>query len=145
MSADLDLSHRTRASTVLAALALVLGGASLASAQDDAGPAVVVARDRLIGGKGCGGGRNRARVDRALGVDREGRAVMVHVRTSHSMHALLRMLAGRAIGLQGSVVVDAAAAGEGVASMGTWEDGFHEGDDLHEMWDLPDVVGVERR
>jgi hypothetical protein len=24
-------------------------------------------------------------------------------------------------------------------------DGLHESDDLREMWDLPDVVGVERR
>ena len=95
----------------------------------------------------------------ALGVDRDGRAVMVHVRTPYRMSVLSRMLAAPELGLRGlvymeggpeaSLVVDAWAAGEGgrerVSLMGSWEDGFHEGDDLHQMWDLPNVVGVERR
>lgn len=48
-----------------------------------------------------------------------------------------------------SLVVDQAAAGAGVPKrvdvLGSWEDGLHVSDDLREMWDLPEVVGVERR
>lgn len=89
----------------------------------------------------------------ALGVDREGRAVMVHVRTPYRMHVLSRMLAAPELGIRGLVYMEGGPEaslvvnGEGrhVVRMGSWEDGFHEADDLNELWDLPNVVGVERR
>lgn len=89
----------------------------------------------------------------ALGVDREGRAVLVHVRTPYRMQVLSRMLAAPALGIRGlvymeggpeaSVVVD--AEGQHVGEMGSWEDGFHEADDNHAYWDLPNVVGFAPR
>ncbi|UJR85344.1 Hypothetical protein I5071_74240 [Sandaracinus amylolyticus] len=88
-----------------------------------------------------------------LGADREGRAVMVHVRTPYRMQVLAEMLAADALGLRGlvymeggpeaSLVVDAGRTQ--VREMGSWEDGFHEADDVREFWDLPNVVGVEAR
>jgi hypothetical protein len=134
-----------------------------------------------VGGTGCAGGldamrarfgsvlqSNRVLIDcqgratdwrtnryssASLGVDRDGRAVLVHVRTPYRMHVLSRMLAAPELGIRGlvymeggpeaSLVVD--AEGQRVTAMGSWEDHFHEADDLHELWDLPNVVGVERR
>jgi hypothetical protein len=62
------------------------------------------------------------------------------------------MLAASALGLGGLVYMESGAGASRVESgheraavMGCWEEGFHESDDLHEMWDLPDVVGVEWR
>lgn len=134
-----------------------------------------------VGGPGCGGGldalrarygsvlqSNRVLIDcegrstewrtnryssAALGVDRDGRAVMVHVRTPYRMHVLSRMLAAPELGIRGLVYMEGGPEASlvvedgptHVAVMGSWEDGFHEADDLHEMWDLPNVVGVERR
>ncbi len=89
----------------------------------------------------------------ALGVDDGGRAVFVHVRTPYRMQHLARMLTGLELGLRGlvymeggpeaSIVVD--AEGQRVEAMGSWEDGFHEADDLHAQWDLPNVVGLAPR
>lgn len=89
----------------------------------------------------------------ALGVDREGRAVLVHTRTPYRMSVLSSMLAAPALGIRGlvfmeggpeaSVVVE--AEGQHLSLMGSWEDGFHEADDLRELWDLPNVVGFEAR
>jgi len=86
----------------------------------------------------------------ALGVDREGRAVLVHVRTPYRMNVLARMLAAPELGLRGLVYMEGGpeaslvvnAEGQRLALMGSWEDGFHPADDLHEMWDLPNVVGL---
>lgn len=89
----------------------------------------------------------------ALGVDREGRAVLVHVRTPYRMQVLARMLAAPALGLRGlvymeggpeaSLVVD--AEGAHVGERGSWEDGFHEADDNDAYWDLPNVIGFAAR
>lgn len=107
IGADLDLSHRTRASTTLA-----LARASRAPAEDEMGRW----RDSSS----------------APGVERDGRAVIVRVRTPEKMLVGLRDLE--------RTVADAGEGGRGGR-----EHGVHEGDDLHEMWDVPDVVGVERR
>ena len=89
----------------------------------------------------------------SLGVDGEGRAVLVHVRTPYRMNVLARMLAAPELGIRGLVFMEGGpeaslivnAEGQRVALMGSWEDGFHEADDLHELWDLPNVVGFESR
>lgn len=83
-----------------------------------------------------------------IGADDAGRAVLVHVRTPYRMQHLAEMLEELDLGIRGlvymeggpeaSVVVD--AEGVRVSEMGSWEDGFHEADDLHELWDLPNVV-----
>lgn len=88
----------------------------------------------------------------AIGRDAEGRAVFVHVRTPYRMQVLSEMLAD-GLGLRGlafmeggpeaSLVVD--VPGAEVREMGSYEDGFYPSDDNHEFWDLPNVVGFERR
>ena len=42
-------------------------------------------------------------------------------------------------------VVQYDAEGQRVREMGSYEDGFWPRDDNHELWDLPNVVGFERR
>jgi hypothetical protein len=89
----------------------------------------------------------------ALGVDRQGRAVMVHVRTPYRMQVLARMLSAPELGLRGLVYMEGGpeaslmvdAEGQHVGEMGSWEDGFHEADDNQEYWDLPNVIGVVAR
>lgn len=89
----------------------------------------------------------------AIGVDREGRAVLVHVRTPYRMHVLARMLAAPAIGIRGLVYMEGgpeaslivAAEGAHVGERGSWEDGFHEADDNDVYWDLPNVIGLAPR
>ncbi len=89
----------------------------------------------------------------AIGVDRQGRAVLVHVRTPYRMQVLARMLAAPALGIRGlvymeggpeaSLVID--AEGVRVGERGSWEDGFHEADDNDAYWDLPNVIGLAPR
>lgn len=88
-----------------------------------------------------------------LGVDRDGRAVLVHTRTPYRMQVLAPMLASPALGISGlaymeggpeaSVVVE--AEGHRVTEIGSYEDGFWPRDDNHELWDLPNVVGFAPR
>lgn len=89
----------------------------------------------------------------AFGVDREGRAVLVHVRTPYRMEDLARMLAAPELGLRGlaymeggpeaSVVVH--AEGVRVREMGSYEDGFNPNDDNRALWDLPNIIGFAPR
>lgn len=97
--------------------------------------------------------RTRRYSSAALGTDDAGRAVLVHVRTPYRMQHLARMLAGLDLGLRGLVYMEGGpeasivvhGEGRSVEAMGSWEDGFHEADDLHEQWDLPNVVGLVAR
>jgi hypothetical protein len=89
----------------------------------------------------------------ALGTDAAGRAVLVHVRTPYRMQQLARMLVDLDLGLRGLVYMEGGpeasivvhAEGQHAEEMGSWEDGFHQADDLHEQWDLPNVVGLAPR
>lgn len=88
-----------------------------------------------------------------FGVDSAGRAVFVHTRTPYRMTVLNRMLADPALGIEGmiymeggpeaSLVVD--DGGVRVSEIGSYEDGFHESDDNHEFWEVPNIVAFERR
>lgn len=104
----------------------------------------------------CDGAPTNWRTNRfsaaAIGRDTAGRAVFVHVRTPYRMQVLSQMLAEPSLGLRGlaymeggpeaSLVVRGADA---VSEMGSYEDGFNPNDDNHEMWDLPNVVGLAPR
>lgn len=97
--------------------------------------------------------RTRRYSSAVLGADDAGRAVLVHVRTPYRMQHLARMLVDLDLGLRGLVYMEGGpeasivvhAEGQHVEAMGSWEDGFHEADDLHEQWDLPNVVGLVAR
>lgn len=88
-----------------------------------------------------------------LGSDREGRAVMVHVRTPYRMQHLAQMLAAPELGLRGLVYMEGGpeaslmvdAEGQDVTLIGSYEDDFREDDANHQLWDLPNVVGFAPR
>lgn len=89
----------------------------------------------------------------ALGLDRDGRLVMVHSRTPYRMRTLSRFLAAPAQrlrsllfvegGPEASLVVEAGALS--VREVGSFETGFVDNDDNHEFWPLPNVLGVVPR
>jgi hypothetical protein len=89
----------------------------------------------------------------AIGVDRDGWAVLIHSRTPYQPTVLNRMLAEPTLGLRGvvymeggpeaSLVVEAGSAS--VRDMGSWEDGFNANDDNRVFWDLPNVIGFAPR
>jgi uncharacterized protein YigE (DUF2233 family) len=89
----------------------------------------------------------------AIGVDRDGRVVLVHSRTPYRMAVLARMLAAEELGIRGlaymeggpeaSLVVSHGSAR--VREIGSWEDGFNLNDDNRVFWDLPNVIGFAPR
>jgi hypothetical protein len=85
----------------------------------------------------------------AIGMDREGRFVLVHSRTPFRMRALAAMLAAPNVGLRHLHFVEggpeASLVATGVALVGSYETGFHESDDNHAFWELPNVIGFVRR
>lgn len=88
-----------------------------------------------------------------LGVDRAGRAVLVHTRTPYRMQHLAPMLAAPELGIRGLAYMEGGpeatvmveAEGHHVREIGSYEDGFWPRDDNHELWDLPNVVGFVPR
>jgi len=89
----------------------------------------------------------------ALGVDADGAAVFVHVRTPYRMDRLAEMLAEPSLRLRGLVYMEGGpeasllfdAEGVRVRETGSYEDGFNPNDDNRAFWDLPNVVGIVAR
>jgi hypothetical protein len=89
----------------------------------------------------------------AIGVDREGRAVLVHVRTPYRMQVLAQMLAADSLGIRGLVYMEGGpeasliARGEAVhvQEVGSYEDGFHPMDSNRDFWRIPNVIGFAPR
>jgi hypothetical protein len=83
----------------------------------------------------------------ALGLDRHGRAVLVHTRAALTMTELARELA--ALDLTGALFLEGGPEATLVAGsrvrIGSYETGFHEDDDNTEAWQLPLVVGFAAR
>ncbi|MGF1467564.1 MAG: phosphodiester glycosidase family protein [Sandaracinaceae bacterium] len=105
----------------------------------------------------CRGQARRWRTRRfsaaAVGVDRHGHLVLVHVRTPYRMGVLSRMLVDLDLGLRGLAYMEGGPEAslvvrtdtEDVALMGSWEDGFYPEDTNRAFWDLPNVLGLVRR
>jgi hypothetical protein len=89
----------------------------------------------------------------ALGVDEDGAAVFVHVRTPYRMDHLGQMLAAPSLRIRGLVYMEGGpeatlivdAEGVNVREVGSYEDGFNPNDDNRSFWDLPNVVGFVSR
>jgi hypothetical protein len=89
----------------------------------------------------------------AIGVDRDGWAVLIHSRTPYRPTVLNRMLAEPSLGLRGVVYMEGGpeaslvveAGPSPVREMGSWEDGFNANDDNRVFWDLPNVIGFAPR
>jgi hypothetical protein len=89
----------------------------------------------------------------ALGMDREGRLVLVHSRTPYRMRELAEMLADSALGLRQMVFVEGGPEATLIVEAGSLhvrEVGLRrdlppglEGDDST-LWSLPNIVGIER-
>jgi Phosphodiester glycosidase len=85
----------------------------------------------------------------AVGVDRAGRLVLVHVRAPFTMRALSAALAEPDLALAGAIFVEGGPEASLVVHgdrtlerVGSFETGFVETDDNHRFWDLPNVIGV---
>jgi hypothetical protein len=88
----------------------------------------------------------------AVGVDRAGRLVLVHVRAPFTMKALSASLARPALGLAGAIFVEGGPEASVVVRaqyrldlIGSYEDAFNPHDDNYRFWDLPNVLGVVAR
>jgi hypothetical protein len=82
-----------------------------------------------------------------IGVDRAGRVVFVHARAAFTMAELATALAGH--DLAGAVFLEGGPEASLVAGdltrIGSYETGFVENDDNHELWQLPNVIGLVAR
>jgi hypothetical protein len=88
----------------------------------------------------------------AVGVDRDGKLVLVHVRAPFTMKALSAALASPAMKLQGAIFVEGGPeaslvvrAERTLERVGSFETSFLESDDNQRFWDLPNVLGVVKR
>ncbi|HTJ40879.1 MAG TPA: phosphodiester glycosidase family protein [Kofleriaceae bacterium] len=87
----------------------------------------------------------------AVGVDRDGRLVLVHVRAPFTMKALSAALAKPELRLQGAIFVEGGPeaslvvrADRTLERVGSFETSFLESDENQRFWDLPNVLGVAR-
>ena len=87
----------------------------------------------------------------AVGVDRDGRLVLVHVRAAFTMKELSASLARPELRLAGAIFVEGGPeaslvvhADRVLERIGSYETGFVESDDNQRFWDLPNVLGVTR-
>lgn len=86
----------------------------------------------------------------AIGVDRDGRIVLMHARAPHRMRDISTTAAG--LELAGAIFVEGGPEASlivhgrdgAVERVGSFETGFLENDGNHEFWDLPNIIGVAR-
>jgi uncharacterized protein YigE (DUF2233 family) len=88
----------------------------------------------------------------AIGVDTKGRVVMMHSRAAFTMSELATAVASHdlqgAIFLEGGPEASLAVrrqSGELLKLIGSYETGFVENDNNHEMWALPNVIALRRK
>jgi hypothetical protein len=88
----------------------------------------------------------------AVGVDRAGRLVLIHVRAPFTMKALSAALAQPELGLAGAIFVEGGPeaslvvrADRTLERVGSFETAFLESDENQRFWDLPNVLGVIKR
>jgi len=86
----------------------------------------------------------------AIGVDRDGRLVLLHARAPHRMRELSKTAA--TLDLAGAIFVEGGpeaslvvrARDGAVSRVGSFETGFLEDDSNQALWQLPNILGVER-
>ena len=89
----------------------------------------------------------------AIGVDRRGGVLFIHVRSPYSTHDLIEVLRGLPLDLRSAMYVEGgpeaqlyvAAGGREHEFVGSFETGFHESDDRKVALPVPNVVGVARK
>lgn len=89
-----------------------------------------------------------------LATDREGRVLLLHVRSAYTTHDLVDVLLALPLGLQRLMYVEGGPeaslyvkVGErvAVAEMGSFETGFFEADENRAFWPLPNVIAFAAR
>jgi len=89
----------------------------------------------------------------AIGVDRSGRVLFLHVRSPYSTHDLIEILKGLPLDLRSAMYVEGgpeaqlyvAAGGAEHEFLGSFETGLNESDDRKVALPVPNVVGVARK
>jgi hypothetical protein len=89
----------------------------------------------------------------AIGIDRAGRPLFIHVRSPYSVHDLIGMLTALPIELARAMYVEGGAESQlyvragatDLEFVGSFEGGFGEGGGNSRAWPIPNVVGVARR
>lgn len=89
----------------------------------------------------------------AIGIDREGRVLLIHARSPYSVHDLIDNLQQLPLRLAVAMYVEGGpeaqlyvrAGGEEHEFVGSFETGFNENDGNDHAWPVPNVVGVVRR
>ena len=85
----------------------------------------------------------------AIGVDDEGRLLLIHVRTPYTMHELVETLLKLPIGLQRLMYVEGGPEAQLSVGdrqfIGSYETGFHQADDNEAGWPIPNALVVVER
>jgi len=89
----------------------------------------------------------------AIGIDRQGRTLFIHVRSPYSTHNLIGILQELPLDLHNAMYTEGGpeaqllvrAGGEEMQFVGSFETGFVDNDDNATAWPVPNVVGVVRR
>jgi len=89
----------------------------------------------------------------SLGVDVDGRLLLLHARSPWSTHDFTEIVAGLPIGLRSLQYAEGGpeaslylrSAGLELEWVGSYETGFFESDANQHAWELPNVLGVRRR
>lgn len=86
----------------------------------------------------------------AVGVDGEGRLLLLHARSPYRTHDFIQLALQLPIGLKRMMYLEGgpeaslhvSASGKTVRRFGSFETGFNENDDNDRYWGLPNVIGV---
>ncbi len=89
----------------------------------------------------------------AIGIDRAGRPLLIHVRSPYSVHDLIGMLTALPLDLARAMYVEGGAESQlyvraGTADLefvGSFEGGFGETGGNSRAWPIPNVIGVARK
>lgn len=89
----------------------------------------------------------------AIGVDRQGRPLFIHVRSPYPTHDLIEMLLALPIDLQSAMYAEGGAQAQlhivsgdhEFAFVGSHDTGIGDSDALRRSWPIPNVLGVVRR
>ena len=127
-----------------------LGCESRADAEADYGTRVQSIRMLGCAGENVWSEQPRVWSAALIGEDHTGRALFLHVRSPYSMHALTDQLKALPLDLralhygEGGPEATLAIRTPALAYtwVGSWETGFHEADDNHTAWPVPNVIAV---
>lgn len=89
----------------------------------------------------------------AIGMDKDGNVLFIHSRSPFTVHDFIDSLISAPIGIRNAMYMDGGPEAslyinthkEELGLIGSYETGFNENEDNSEFWDLPNVIGVEKK